>query len=523
MNPFDAESPNALPPLPGPPPPPPVEIGPVPVEVVEVLGIVREVLATSPFPLARDQREGILRIATMIVLHAKGMPNILRDGHITLSGPAGSGKTTITRLLVQVLRRLDFEPILIAPTGKAAARLREAFGNDAETSTVHAVIYGRPVDVGVCPHCKTESEQFAVPASEMRDLHRSGYTCPNTACRKVTALKEEHRIERRLNFRRAADTMKAHTVLVVDEASMVTAQMHADLVKLAGQRQDTFLLYIGDHKQLPPVEDKEEETKPHPHIATSDVLLTTVHRQAEGSTILTAAGYAAQGEWRKVLKMRQTSDFAVEERTIPRIADWTTRKVIDGKDAITLVYSNKTRKVINDLVAASIGQHLEPTEVEGIYVGTRLQCAANAPTAGILNGELISVARAEYVAGTTKRVAKITTPDGARYYILPEFEGVEYRDFQYRARPFRIDPLSLDRYSNQDIDIANRLIHFGLGYAITVHRSQGSAWDEVAYVWDTGVFGMAYKEPQSLAKHLYTGLTRAKKRAWVFRVPKAAT
>lgn len=520
MSPDDpfAFSPNGPPP---PPPPPPVEIGPIPRKVVEILGVVREVISTSPFPLARDQREGIMRIATMVVLHSDGVPDVIRDGHLTLSGPAGSGKTTIVRLLVQVLKSLGFEPILVAPTGKAAARLREAFDNEVETATVHAVVYGRPVDVGVCPNCKVESEQFAVPASEMRDLARTGYVC--FSCHVTTPLKAEHTIERRLNFRRAADKMQPNTVLVVDEASMVTAQMHDDLVKLAGKRRDTFLMYIGDHKQLPPVEDKGEEAKPHPHIATSDVLLTTVHRQAEGSTILTAAGYAAQGEWRKVLRMRQTSDFAVEDRTIPKIADWTTKKLVEGKDAITLVYSNKTRKVINDLVAASVGQHLEATEVPTLYVGSRLQCLANAPSANLLNGELIVVAKAEYVSGTSQRVARVTTPDKARYYILPEYEGVEYRDFQYRARPFWIDPLQRDHYTLRDLDISDRLIHFGLGYAITVHRSQGSAWEEVAYVWDAGVFGMAYKEPSSLAKHLYTGLTRAKKRAWIFRVPKAAT
>lgn len=513
MNPFD-HSPNvAL--------PPPPSIGPIPRRVVEVMGIVREVISTSSFPLARDQREGIMRLATMAALHADGVENVIRDGHMTLSGPAGSGKTTIVRLLVAVLKRLQFEPILVAPTGKAAARLREAFGNDAETSTVHSVVYGRPVDMGVCPGCKTESEVFAVPASELRDLGHVGYKCP--ACKVLTPLKAEHTIERRLNFRQAADTMPARTVLVVDEASMVTAQMHADLVKLAGKRRDTLLLYVGDHKQLPPVEEKEDEEKPHPHIATSDVLLTTVHRQAEGSTILTAAGYAAQGEWRKVLRMRQTSDFAVEDRTLVKIADWTTRKLVEGKDSITLAYSNKTRKVLNDLVAASVGQHLEATEVPQLYVGSRLQCLANAPSANLLNGELITVAKAEYVAGTSQRLARITTPDKARYYVLPDYEGVEYRDFQYRARPFRIDPLQRAHYSMRDLDISDRLIHFGLGYAITVHRSQGSAWEEIAYVWDAGVFGMAYREPQALAKHLYTGLTRAKKRAWIFRVPKATT
>lgn len=58
-------------------------------------------------------------------------------GRISLTGPAGTGKTT-------VLKRLGADHFL-AMTGKAAQRLREVTGEP--TATLHSALYGRPEEV----------------------------------------------------------------------------------------------------------------------------------------------------------------------------------------------------------------------------------------------------------------------------------------------------------------------------------------------------------------------------------------
>ena len=54
------------------------------------------------------------------------------------SGPAGSGKTTIMRFVYAQLQDKGYRPVIAAPTGKAARRVREATGYPA--STVHMML-----------------------------------------------------------------------------------------------------------------------------------------------------------------------------------------------------------------------------------------------------------------------------------------------------------------------------------------------------------------------------------------------
>jgi exodeoxyribonuclease-5 len=50
---------------------------------------------------------------------------------------------------------------------------------------------------------------------------------------------------------------------------------------------------------------------------------------------------------------------------------------------------------------------------------------------------------------------------------------------------------------------------FDYGYALTVHKSQGSEWDKVLIFDESGAFG------RDGHKHLYTAITRAAKKVTV--------
>ncbi len=68
---------------------------------------------------------------TVAVMRGESADNVL-----TLVGNAGTGKTTIMR---EVARRVEAEGFSIeymAPTGKAAARLKESLGG-ADVTTIH--------------------------------------------------------------------------------------------------------------------------------------------------------------------------------------------------------------------------------------------------------------------------------------------------------------------------------------------------------------------------------------------------
>jgi GTPase SAR1 family protein len=60
---------------------------------------------------------------------------------IVLAGPAGSGKTTLMRQVLDDLQAMRLNVIPMAPTGKAALRLTQLTGRAAKT--IHALIYTR--------------------------------------------------------------------------------------------------------------------------------------------------------------------------------------------------------------------------------------------------------------------------------------------------------------------------------------------------------------------------------------------
>ena len=160
-----------------------------------------------------------------------------------LVGPAGTGKTTILRALIQQPEIDAGQVLLLAPTGKARVRL--------ETTTQH--------------EAKTLA-QFLI-ALDRYDERTGAYL--------VTG----------------ADRVQAGKTVVIDEASMLTEEMLASLID-ALRGVDRFIL-VGDPRQLPPIGagrpffDIVERLRPDdveaafPRRATGYAELT-VHRRHKG-------------------------------------------------------------------------------------------------------------------------------------------------------------------------------------------------------------------------------------------------
>ena len=149
---------------------------------------------------------------------------VLRRFAVVAGGP-GTGKTTtvarILALLHEQAAALCSPPprvALAAPTGKAAARLAEA---------VHAEAAGLDADEGV---------RRAVLASSATTIHRLLGWQPGNRSR----------------FRHDASNRLGHSVVIVDESSMVPLSLMARL--LAAVRPTARLVLVGDPRQLASVE-----------------------------------------------------------------------------------------------------------------------------------------------------------------------------------------------------------------------------------------------------------------------------
>ncbi|MEO5342518.1 MAG: AAA family ATPase, partial [Gammaproteobacteria bacterium SHHR-1] len=150
-----------------------------------------------------------------------------RSGFAIITGGPGTGKTTtVVRLLalLQGLRLRNGQPLLqvrlVAPTGKAAARLNESIAGSVQ---------GLALD-GLLPGDQTQHWRNAIP-TEVSTLHRLLGSRPGSR-----------------RFRHHPGNPLALDLVVVDEASMVDVEMMASLV--AALPDQARLILLGDKDQL---------------------------------------------------------------------------------------------------------------------------------------------------------------------------------------------------------------------------------------------------------------------------------
>lgn len=269
----------------------------------------------------------------------------------------------------------------------------------------------------------------------------------------------------RFVINRQSDAGKAK-LLVIDECSMVDEDLGRDLLSFG-----TPVLVLGDPAQLPPVKGAGYFTEKPP-----DAMLTEIHRQAKDDPIIALSVIAREGG-------RLSAGQYGESRVVGR--GGIDSKAILKADQV-LVGTNKSRRAYTGRIRELLG-HRDPMPA----VGETLVCLRNDKTKGVLNGELFSV---KTLAGEEEgRVAMDVAPEEGRRSVrvsVPRefFEGRE------EELPFAI------RRKHDEFDF---------GYVLTVHKAQGSQWDEVV------LFDESWAFREHRARWLYTGLTRAAKRLTV--------
>ncbi|MBY0611850.1 MAG: ATP-dependent RecD-like DNA helicase [Beijerinckiaceae bacterium] len=257
-------------------------------------------------------------------------------------------------------------------------------------------------------------------------------------------------------------------LIIIDECSMVDEELGRDLLSFG-----TRVLVLGDPAQLPPVKGGGFFTEAEP-----DVMLTEVHRQARDNPIVALSMAVREGE-------RLARGSYGESRVIGR--DEIDASMVLAADQV-LVGINKTRRLYNNRIRNLMG-YRDPLPA----VGERLVCLRNDKKKGLLNGGMWSISelRTSKKNLVTMNVKPIDDPDAktVKVSVLPEF---------FTGGEDAI-PYALRRSSDE----------FDYGYALTVHKAQGSQWDNVM------LFDESYAFREHRARWLYTGLTRAAERITV--------
>jgi exodeoxyribonuclease V alpha subunit len=170
----------------------------------------------------------------------------LMNGVLVITGGPGTGKTTIIKTIIQLLKDEGFEVVLAAPTGRAAKRMTEATG--FESKTIH-----RLLEIGYMGLSETET---------------------------VFAKNEENPIE--------------SDAIIIDEMSMVDIILMNNLLKAISP--GTRLILVGDVDQLPSVGAGNVLKDIISTGVINTVKLTEIYRQAEESMIIVNAHRINKGE-----------------------------------------------------------------------------------------------------------------------------------------------------------------------------------------------------------------------------------
>ena len=262
----------------------------------------------------------------------------LRDGEqqtFRLFGYAGTGKTTLAQHLVSEVAG----PVLFgAYTGKAALVLQSK--GCANAMTIHQMIY--------LPRERSQERlaQLQADLNAEQDADRRREIA-------VELAEEKDNLKRPTFTRNLESPVRNAALVVLDEVSMVGHQVADDLLEYG-----TRILALGDPAQLPPVRDGGYFTDAEP-----DVMLTEIHRQAEGSPIVRMATAVRNGE---KIALGAYGDSRVVKKGEIGIEE------LAAHDQI-IVGRNATRRKINHMIRSTVKGHTSGLPV----TGDKLVCLRN--------------------------------------------------------------------------------------------------------------------------------------------------
>jgi len=270
-------------------------------------------------------------------------------------------------------------------------------------------------------------------------------------------------------------------IVVVDETSMLDVELAAALLDACAD--GTHLLLVGDPAQLPSIGPGRVLADILDSGTVPSVELTTLHRQAEGGTIARLASSVRGGELpavddptREVVVVRADGAEAAARRVVQLVTDSIPRALgiaSDDVQVVTPVHRGPAGTIaLNEVLKAKLNPG---TGTVGRFdVGDRVVATANHLDDGFANGE----------------VGVITAAADGTLTV------------EFGAGPVTVPPRAV-------ID----LVH---GWAITVHRAQGSEWPAVVSVLPPQAGGMMSRPL------VYTAWTRAQRHLSVVHAAGAA-
>ncbi len=268
-------------------------------------------------------------------------------------------------------------------------------------------------------------------------------------------------------------------LIIIDEASMVDSEIWKDICSY-GIR----IVAIGDHGQLPPIRGSF-------NLVENPILrLEKIHRQAEGNPIIQLSILAREegtipvGNYSGKVKKINSSESDIASTVDDLLMSY-------DEDMMILCGFNNTRVKLNAHIRQMFDLNSPLPEA-----GDRVICLRNNHAFGIFNGMQGLIERLEN-EDDEWYFAEINMGDG-----VPKFKGLILKE-QFGNKE------SLNFTGNRSKTLNGDLFDFG--YAVTVHKAQGSQAKRVLLFEER----FSKMDDEMWRRWLYTGITRAEEELYI--------
>ena len=374
----------------------------------------------------------------------------VQNGIMIITGGPGTGKTTTINTIIQIMESEGFDILLAAPTGRAAKRMSETSGMEAQT--IHRML---EIDGGSL------------------DDDKSG-----------------------MHFQRNETKPLEADVIIVDEFSMVDIYMLYALLKAIVP--GTRLIMVGDVNQLPSVGPGNVLKDMIKSEFCNVVKLSRIFRQAAESQIVTNAHKINAGEQIKL--DNKNMDFFHLERNNSRDVINVTIQLIMKNLPPYVDATSYDIQVLTPMRKGELGVE-NLNKVLQAYMNPKMQGKNEHEFHGVIfreNDKVMQIKNNYQIKWQKKNRFDDVVDEGTGVFngdtgiIKQIIEAAEVVYVEYEEG-------KIVEYGFSDMD------EMELAYAITIHKSQGSEYPAVILPIISG--------PRMLLNRnlLYTAVTRAKK------------
>lgn len=269
-----------------------------------------------------------------------------------------------------------------------------------------------------------------------------------------------------------------YQLIVIDEASMLNQGIWQDV-----QSFNVPILAVGDHGQLPPIEGSFN-LMDNPQLRLEEIF----RQQADNPVIRLSSwarekGYIPVGRYSKGVRKLDRSDSETQEFLGELFAQF-------NENTLVLTGYNHTRVKINQAIRGLLG-----FESELPMRNDRVICLKNNREQGIYNGML----------GYIQDITNIEDTEMPHYLMDVIFDGED------KVRELKVSKTQFGQKETIKDQLPKELQLFDFGYAITVHKAQGSQAERVIVFEER----FAKMSDEDWRRWLYTAVTRSSSELYV--------